>query len=75
MDDPGAAELGPKILTAADLIKCLGGLPPGTLVVIGADSGIVQPVCEVVHAFLDADGAPQHLCTPDTPGAVEVFLL
>ena len=75
MDDPEAAGPGRRIYTAADLIECLGGLPPGTLVVVGADSGIVQPVCEMVHAFLDAEGAPQHLCTPDTPGAVEVFLL
>jgi hypothetical protein len=75
MDGADTAEPGSKIYTAADLIECLGALPPGTPIVVGSDSGIVQPVCEVVHAFLDADGAPQHLCTPDTPGAVEVFLL
>jgi hypothetical protein len=75
MDEVEAAAHPPEILTAADLIECLRGLPPATPVVVGDDSGIVQPVCEMVHAFLGADGAPQHLCTPDTPGAVEVFLL
>ena len=75
MDDLEAAAHAPKIFTAADLIACLGGLAPDTRIVVGTDSGIAQPVCEVVHAFLSADGQPQHLCTAETPGAVEVFLL
>jgi hypothetical protein len=62
-------------MTVAELIKALRDFPPETVVVVGGDYGIYEPVAELRAARFREDGAPMHLTTLDTPGAVPVVLL